>query len=228
MKIRLMLLLVLLIGCGSLLQAQKENEHIRKGNELYQNKKYEDAEVEYRKALGKNNASDKAGYNLSNSLYRQKRYKEAAGILDTLAKKSKDPKELSRMYHNLGNSLLEDKAYEQSIEAYKKALKQDPSAEDTRYNLSYAKKKLQKQQQQQQQQQQKQNQDKQQQQDQQQSKNQDKNDKQEQQKQDKKEQLNRDEAEQMLDALNRNEKELRKKTDKQKGKDGVPASGKDW
>jgi len=219
---------IFLISAASLLQAQKENEHIRKGNELYQNKKYEDAEVEYRKALGKNNASDKAGYNLSNSLYRQKRYKEAAGILDTLAKKSKDPKELSRMYHNLGNSLLEDKAYEQSIEAYKKALKQDPTAEDTRYNLSYAQKKLQKQQQQQQQQQQKQNQEKQQQQDQQQSKNQEKNDKQDQQKQDKKEQLNRDEAEQMLDALNRNEKELRKKTDKQKGKDGVPASGKDW
>jgi len=117
MKIKLLLIVALQVVCGSLLQAQKENEHIRKGNELYKNKKYQDAEVEYRKALGKNKSSDKAEYNLSNSLYRQKRYKEAAGILDTLSKKSKDSKELSRMYHNLGNSLLEDKAYEQSIDA---------------------------------------------------------------------------------------------------------------
>lgn len=205
--------------------AQKENNHIRKGNELYKQKKFNEAEIEYRKALDKNNEAAKAQYNLSNALYRQKRYKEASAILDSLSTKTKDPKELSRLYHNLGNSMLEDKDYKGSANAYKKALRQDPNAEDTRYNLSYAMKKLQRQQEQQQQQQKQQQQSK----DNDQQKPKDPNQQPQQPKEEqRKQQINRDEAEQMLDALNRNEKELRKKTDKQKGKDGVPASGKEW
>jgi tetratricopeptide (TPR) repeat protein len=219
---RKLMILIFLFSVGLSAEAQKENKHIRKGNELYQQKKFDEAEIEYRKALEKNKEAAKAQYNLSNSLYRQKRYKEASAILDSLAAKTKDPKELSRLYHNLGNALLEDKAYDKSVEAYKKALKQDPTAEDTRYNLSYALKKLQRQQQEQQQQK-KQQQPK----DNDQQKTKDQKPQQPKEEQ-RKQQINRDEAEQMLDALNRNEKELRKKTDKQKGKDGVPASGKEW
>lgn len=222
---RKLIILIFLFSMGLLAEAQKENKHIRKGNELYQQKKFDEAEIEYRKALEKNKEAAKAQYNLSNALYRQKRYKEASAILDSLAAKTKDPKELSRLYHNLGNALLEDKAYDKSVEAYKKALKQDPTAEDTRYNLSYALKKLQRQQQEQQQQQQKKQQ---QPKDNDQQKPKDQNQKQQPKEEQRKQQINRDEAEQMLDALNRNEKELRKKTDKQKGKDGVPASGKEW
>lgn len=223
-RMKKLIILIFLVSLFNSVEAQKENNHIRKGNELYQQKKFDEAEIEYRKALEKNKDASKAQYNLSNALYRQKRYKEASSILDSLAAKTKDPKELSRLYHNLGNAMLEDKAYDKSIDAYKKALKQDPNAEDTRYNLSYALKKLQKQQQDQQQQQQKK---------QQQPKDNDQQkpkDQKPQQPKDeqRKQQINRDEAEQMLDALNRNEKELRKKTDKQKGKDGVPASGKEW
>lgn len=222
---RKLITLIFLFSLGFSAEAQKENKHIRKGNELYEQKKFDEAEIEYRKALEKNKEAAKAQYNLSNALYRQKRYKEASSILDSLALKTKDPKELSRLYHNLGNAMLEDKAYDKSVEAYKKALKQDPNAEDTRYNLSYALKKLQRQQQEQQQkQQQKQQQPK----DNDQQKPKDQNQKQQPKEEQRKQQINRDEAEQMLDALNRNEKELRKKTDKQKGKDGVPASGKEW
>lgn len=220
-RMRTLFTLISLLFIAFSLEAQKENKHIRKGNELYQQKKFDEAEIEYRKALEKNKEAAKAQYNLSNALYRQKRYKEASAILDSLAAKTKDPKELSRLYHNLGNALLEDKAYDKSVEAYKKALKQDPTAEDTRYNLSYALKKLQRQKQEQQQQKQQQPKDN----DQQKPKDQKPQQPKEEQR---KQQINRDEAEQMLDALNRNEKELRKKTDKQKGKDGVPASGKEW
>ena len=44
----------------------------------------------------------------------------------------------------------------------------------------------------------------------------------------KKQNLNREEAERMLDALNRDEKELRKKTEKKASKNGQAGSGKDW
>ena len=44
----------------------------------------------------------------------------------------------------------------------------------------------------------------------------------------KKQNINRQEAERMLDALNRDEKELRKKTEKREGRSGQGGSGKDW
>jgi tetratricopeptide (TPR) repeat protein len=207
---------------SSIALPQVENRYILKGNELYEKEKYADAEVEYRKALEKNRKSETAAYNLSNALYRQKRYKEAHALLDTLGKLKKTDSEKSKIYHNMGNTFLQEKAYEQSIEAYKKALKYDSKAEDTRYNLSYAMKKLQQQQQQQEQKQQQQ---------QQQQQNQQKKENKQQQKpkpQEEKQQIDKNQADQMLDALNRNEKELRKKNTKQKGKEGVPASGKDW
>lgn len=224
MKKYLLLWLLLFVLPVSRLMAQRVNEHIRKGNELYEQKKFEEAEIEYRKAIEKDPEAWKARYNLSNALYKQKRYKEAGATLDSLAGQIKDPELRSKFYHNLGNSRLEDKDYQGSIEAYKRALKTDPNAEDSRYNMSYALKKLQ---QQQQQQQQKQQQKQQQEQDQKQ-KSQPEQQKEEKEQKQQKQQLNRDEAEQMLDALNRAEKELRKKTDKRDGKEGVAESGKNW
>jgi Ca-activated chloride channel family protein len=217
------------VFCTGFSLAQEENRYIIKGNNLYDKEKYADAEVEYRKALEKNRKSETAAYNLSNALYRQKRYKEAHALLDTLGKLKKTESEKSKIYHNMGNTFLQEKAYEQSIEAYKKALKYDSKAEDTRYNLSYAMKKLQQQQQQQQQKGQQQQQKGQQQQQQQQNQQKKENNQQQAPKSpEEKQQIDKNQANQMLDALDRNEKELRKKNTKQKGKEGVPASGKDW
>lgn len=204
--------------------AQQTKSQFRKGNELYKEGKYNEAEIAYRKGLSKQPDSWVGNYNLANALYKQKRYEEAGAILDSLAPNASADNQKARVYHNLGNALLENKQYEKSIEAYKKALKINPTDEDTRYNLSYALKKIQQQQQQQQQknqQKQQQQQKNQQQQKQQQSKD-------DQQKKEDKQQINREEAERILDALNREEKELRKKVDKKDGKSLAPASGKDW
>ena len=215
------LILYLFLFSGFATFAQQDGGHLRKGNELYKKGKFNEAEIEYRKGLEKKPDSYVGKYNLSNALYKQKKYKESSILMDSLIQKSKDPNQKAAAYHNLGNSLLQDKAYAESAEAYKKALKLKPDAEDTRYNLSYALKKLQQQQQQQQQQkQQKKDPNKKEQQKQQQ--------KQQQKEQEKKQNLNQDDAERMLDALNRDEKELRKKTDKKAAKAGQAATGKDW
>ena len=49
-----------------------------------------------------------------------------------------EPLQKARSFHNLGNSLLKAEKYEESIEAYKQALRHDPQDADTKYNLSYA------------------------------------------------------------------------------------------
>jgi hypothetical protein len=45
-------------------------------------------------------------------------------------------------YHNLGNSLLMSQQVRQSIEAYKEALRNNPGDEETRHNLAFARKLL--------------------------------------------------------------------------------------
>jgi len=199
------------------LNAQSESAHIRKGNEFYKEGKFNDAEVEYRKALGAEKLSWNSVYNLSNALYKQKRYKEAEALLDSLAERTRDKGQLSDVYHNLGNSLLNDKNYAKSIEVYKKAMKLDPNAEDTRYNLSYALKMKQKQDQQQQQSKQTQKPQK------------PKQDKQEQEKpEEQKTTLNKEDAKRVLDELTRKEQERRKELEKNTGRETQPSGGKDW
>jgi tetratricopeptide (TPR) repeat protein len=192
---------------------------------LFNAGKFSDAEIEYRKGLAKKQDSWTGKFNLADALYKQNKYKDASVILDSLSKNTKNNKQLSSVYHNMGNAQLKNKEYEQSVESFKKALKLDPKAEDSRYNLSYALQKLKQQKQQQQQKQQKQDNKQDQKQDQKQNQEKQKDQKQEEQK---KQNLNREEAERMLDALNRDEKELRKKTEKKASKNGQAGSGKDW
>ena len=57
----------------------------------------------------------------------------------------------SDAWHNIGNSLLMEQDLENAIEAYKSALRANPTNEAARYNLSYALRMLNNEQEQQQQ-----------------------------------------------------------------------------
>lgn len=131
--------------------AQTAGKHIREGNELYADKKYSDAEIQYRKSLEKTKESVEGNFNLGDALYKQGKFEEAAEQFKQITSMKTDKDKLSKAYHNLGNSYLKAKKYEESIESYKGALKQAPNDEETKYNLAYAKAMLQQQQKQQQQ-----------------------------------------------------------------------------
>ena len=100
--------------------SQGERKYIRQGNKRYNNEKYDEAEVMYRKALEKTPDSKKADYNLANTLYKQEKF-EAAGTkyMDLSGKEKEKKNELAKYYYNLGNSLFKDNNFEKSIEAYK-------------------------------------------------------------------------------------------------------------
>ncbi len=134
-------------------------EQIRKGNSLYNDGEYEAAENAYNQALSIDNKSYEGAFNLGDSYFRQEKYEEAAGQFESIADDSKDPNTKSWAYHNLGNSLLQNQQLDESIEAYKNALRSNPTNEAARYNMAYAQQ-LKKQQQQQQDQQQDDNQEK--------------------------------------------------------------------
>jgi len=223
--------------------AQSGNKYIRKGNELYQEKKYTDAEANYKKALEQNQQSEIGRYNLGNSLYEQKRFEDARTQYANTIKLSKDKHTKSDAAYNMGNTYMENKKWAESIKSYKQALKLDPADEQARYNLAYAQAMLKKQQQQggggDNKDKDKKEKDKQQQQQNQQNKDQNKNqqNQQDQQNKDKEQQeqqkpqpqpskLDRQEAERLLQALNQEEKKLQDKMKKMKGQQ-VPVE-KDW
>lgn len=152
-------ILVLVLVCGmNIAWAQQERKYIREGNELFNKQDFEKAEVEYRKAAAKKENSFEAAFNMADALYKQKKYDEALKQFSALAEKENDKKRLGEIYHNIGNTLLAMEKTNESIEAYKESLRNNPTSEATKYNLEFARHKQQ--QNQQNQQNQDQNQDK--------------------------------------------------------------------
>ncbi len=227
---------------------QAERKYIRQGNKLYEKESYDDSEVQYRKALEKDEQSFMGEFNLADALYKQEKYEEAISKFNRMAENESDKAGLGALYHNLGNSLLQSGQLEPSIEAYKNALRNNPDDLETKHNLAYAQSLLQQQQQQQQQNKDQQNQDQQQQdqqnqdqqnkdqqqQDQQQQDSQE-NEQQQQQQQDQQEQeqqqvekISKEDAERILEALKQDEQKVQEKLKKQKAQAKRIRVLKDW
>lgn len=190
-----------------------ERNAIRKGNKLYEEKRFSEAEVEYKKALQYNPQSEVASYNLASSYIRQggssdpkdqnSPLNKASQLLQNLVKTSNNKGLVSRAYYNLGNLAYNQQNYEESIEMYKNALRRNPDDDQARDNLRLAQLKKQEQEQQQQNQDQnkddKQDQDKQQQQNQDQNKNDENKDKKDQQDQQQQQQNQNQQQQQQKD-----------------------------
>jgi len=234
MKKLLLILIVLLPGYTLFAQ---EKGYVKNGNDLYQQKKYKEAAESYSKAVEKKNGSVEGQFNLGDAFYKQKQFDKAGEQFNKIAESGGNKSVTARAYHNLGNTLLENKKLEESIEAYKKSLLNNPKDEETRYNLAYAQEQLKKQQQQDknnknQNKDNKQNQDKK---DQQKKddKDQDKDKKNgDQQKKDQQQpqpdKLSKEDAQRMLDALNNDEKQTQDKLKNKKVKGTGGKILKDW
>jgi tetratricopeptide (TPR) repeat protein len=129
--------------------SQAERKFVRQGNRQYEDKKYQEAEIQYRKALEKSPGSVAAGYNLGNSLYKQKQFDAAAQRYAELSGKQHTSQTLNSDYYNLGNALYKSGKYKECIDAYKNALRKMPGDMDAKHNLQLAMKKLEMQKQQQ-------------------------------------------------------------------------------
>jgi len=144
---RIASVVLLIIFSPIMLMAQKvepaERQNVRAGNKLYEQGKYQEAVVKYMKALEANPGSVPAAFNLGSALYRNKNGKEASQLFSNNAqRKDIDEKQASKLWYNAGNSFLQQKDYQNAVEAFKNSLKIDPDNGDTRYNLAYAQKML--------------------------------------------------------------------------------------
>lgn len=233
LKYRYIIFLLFQLVATSMLAQKAERDYIRKGNRFFNDSVFVDAEVNYRKALEINPSSTVSMYNLGNTLSQQKKVKEAVEQYTAAAKIEKNKMKLAHIYHNAGVLFLATKDYKQAVDIFKMSLKNNPTDNETRYNLALAQKLL-KDQQQQQQKQNKDNKDKDKEKDKQKQdqKNKDKNqkqkDKQEQSKPEKQDnKMSKENAEQLLNSVMQDEKDVQDKVKKQQVIQGGRLE-KDW
>lgn len=188
--------------------AQTDRQHIRYGNRWFKQDNYVKAEAEYRKAVDKNPSNPQALYNLGCALLMQKKDSAAIQQFEHAGKIETDPKRKAMAYHNIGWICQSLKMYGEAAEAYKESLRNNPSDNETRYNLALCKRQQKKdkqdKQQQEKKQQQNQGEDKSQE-----KKEQDKNQQQKQQKQ--QEKMSKENAEQMLNAAMQQEQQTQQR-----------------
>jgi Ca-activated chloride channel homolog len=142
-----LLLALLIFSASSTSQAESLATKNRKGNELYAQGKYTEAEKKYLDAQVNNPGNSTVLYNLGNSLIRQKKYDQGIQALNQAIEKG-DTKAKGNSWYNEGNALFAMEKYQDSADAFIQALKLNPADKDAKHNLELALMKLKQQQEQ--------------------------------------------------------------------------------
>jgi len=206
-KKRLFMFLVAALTVASPTFAQADRKDVRAGNRRFASEKYREAEVDYRKALLKDSLSMAGNYNLGSSLYREENFDEAGKALERVKEVAPLTKHASAWHYNSGDVALQKKDYAAAVKAFRESLLLNPGDMDAKENYIYAKKMLENQQngggggQDQNKDQQDQNKD-------QQDQNQDQ--------QERQQNISPQQAQQMLKAMQAQEKKTQEKVDKEK------------
>ncbi len=141
-------LAIFVFGSVSLFgQADKERRKlVKESKELMsdaslelQKDEFSMAEANYRKAIAINPVSETGKYNLGTAYYGKSKNTEALNRFKQAAEVATARSEKHRAFHNLGNTLMNEKNYAEAVEAYKNALRNDPTDDESRYNLALAK-----------------------------------------------------------------------------------------
>jgi Mg-chelatase subunit ChlD len=138
---RIIMLFIMLVPV-TMLHAQTDRQYIREGNKLFTTGDYAKSEVEYRKALEKNDQNSQALYNLGNALLAQNKDSAAVVEFTKAAKKEINPLRKSMSFHNMGFVFQKHKMFGEAIENYKQSLRLNPHDNETRYNLELCKRQL--------------------------------------------------------------------------------------
>ena len=151
MKLNFYLFMIMSLLLSENIGAQQDRKLIREGNREFEKEKYDDSEILYRKAQEDTKLPFVTSFNIGDALYKQEKYEEAASQFQKLSEQESEKLTGAGSFHNLGNSYLQASKLEESIEAYKNALRRNPNDLETKYNLAFAQDKLKEQQQEQQQ-----------------------------------------------------------------------------
>jgi len=151
-QLLVLVIAVLLFGPGD---GKKKG---RQGNALYGQEQYEEAMAAYQEGIGAVQ-EDRPGAvhsgllnNLGAALYRTGDMEQAGIAFSSAATMALAPEDLVRASYNAGNAAFKAEQLEQALEHYRRALLNDPSNVDAKFNYEFVKRQLEEQQQNQEQQ----------------------------------------------------------------------------
>ncbi len=133
------ILLYMLTLLAVAVSAQADRQYIRSGNKFFRQQNYAKAEVEYRKAVSENSGNAQAIYNLGCALMMQKKDSAAIEQFQRSGQLETSKLRKAKSYHNIGVICQSKKMYGEAINAYKESLRNNPSDDETRYNLALCK-----------------------------------------------------------------------------------------
>ncbi len=127
---------VMLLFFSVMAVAQTDRDYIRRGNRLMRDSVYDKAQVEYQKAIEKDNTNPISHFNLGNALLYQNKAEDAMKEYETAARLEKDKTRLAQIYHNMGVVLQSAKQFDKAVACYRNSLRNDPTNDETRYNYA--------------------------------------------------------------------------------------------
>ncbi|SHI64592.1 TPR repeat-containing protein [Mesonia phycicola] len=156
MKLKIFILLLVFVSTLKL-QAQEDKEAQLRRTEAkafaveaqnaMANNEFEKAEAKYREAISKDPDNAELKYNLGTVYFNKEKNQESVSRLNQSAKIAESKSTKHKSFHNQGNAFMKEEKYGEAVEAYKNALRNDPTDDETRYNLAVAKEKAKQQQQ---------------------------------------------------------------------------------
>ena len=138
-RILLFLMISSNVVCQEKVFDKTSNNLTLDGNVEFINKNLIEAESLYREAISQDSLNNIASYNMGNSFYKSGLNMEAVNEYKSSILKAKNKGDLHRAYHNLGDVYMRNKDYQNAVTSFKKALLNNPSDDETRYNYVLAK-----------------------------------------------------------------------------------------
>tara|TARA_B110000037_G_scaffold10176_1_gene11147 strand:- start:19278 stop:20162 length:885 start_codon:yes stop_codon:yes gene_type:complete len=118
-------------------QLSESNDYVFEGNSIVDTD-FIEAEKKYRLAVSTKTNNATGSFNLGNAYYNSKLYDEALfRHLEAVNNSSSKP-DKHKAYHNIGNILMQQKQCKEAVSAFKNALRNDPTDDESRYNLALA------------------------------------------------------------------------------------------
>ena len=134
-KIILLQLLIVVVGTHQLPAQESTSDPALKA---FREGDFDKAIQLYSDMLAEKSGDENLKFNLGSAFYKKGTFNAArSGLEDAL--RIEDSQTKSKVYYNLGNTLFKMNKPEESLEAFKRAIKLNPEDEDAKYNYEFVK-----------------------------------------------------------------------------------------
>lgn len=135
---RILYIIFLMLTSTSVFSQEDWRDSLETARSAYKAKQYDKALKYYQSAQKKAPEGIDFSDEMGQSAYKAREFDKAEKLYEQSSSAIGDKNKKSKTFHNIGNCRMEQKNYQGAVDAYKEALRNNPSDEQTRYNLSEA------------------------------------------------------------------------------------------